>query len=107
MVKTIGSLIDVSLFVFNIHDIVYFNESANLYFFTNYLLRILNCSYTMDFFNNILIAKFIIIKGVLNNFNNYNLFGLVNSFICLFILMAKNWEIVKNVVNYLPNFNYN
>lgn len=70
MVKTIGLLIDVSLFVVNIRDIGYFNEGSNLYFFTNYLLGILNCSYTMDFFNNILIAKFIIIKGVLNNFNN-------------------------------------
>ena len=107
MVKTIGLLIDVSLFVVNIRDIGYFNEGANLYFFTNHLLRILNCSYTMDFFNNILIAKFIIIKGVSNNFNNYNLFGLVDSFKCLFILMAENWEIIKNVVNYLPNFNYN
>jgi hypothetical protein len=70
VVYTISLLIDVSLFEVNIHDIGYFNEGANLYFFINYLLRILNCSYTMDFFNNILIAKFIIIKGVLNNFNN-------------------------------------
>jgi len=70
VVNTISLLIDVSLFVVNIHDIGYFNEGANLYFFINYLLGILNCSYTMDFFNNILIAKFIIIKGVLNNFNN-------------------------------------